>query len=967
MSTVDRMHGVNALPFVSHYKDNENRIPDQDSTTTSNLQNLLDQQDFNKLIDVSREFVLDEGGNSYWFKFCLVNNTAGDQNLVLATSPAVLAEIDFYPKNSELAVFRTGNSKPQNTRDIHSPQFHFNIYLEAGDTQEFYLRVKSRSRVYLTASVWSQPEYLVEKDRVEGLEGLYVGIFLGLMLYSVLLFVWVREPTSLLYMFWSASLLGLFVAVDGRVLQYLLPNDPELAYSFVVILYPLNAILAALFARQFIRLKNYRLLDKAGIGLLSVSILILVVAYLNGYELYIRLCALLALLVVLYFGVITPLYGLIAKRSIFSKYLLVAQLPLMLCIVDRAAFTTGVSTEYLIPFTPKVGLVVSMILMALSNGLLSYREKDEAQRLALEQLKVSNQLKSNYNDDLEAEVENKAGEIRRINSELEQQAVKLLELDDVKSTFFANISHEFRTPLTLIQGPLTGLIEKEGFPDKGIIRGAVKQSKSLQQMVDQLLMLSRFDGESLSLKASRMNVSDVVNTITSQFFSLADSKKIELEFQSKAPKVYAYIDLEKLHVMVNNLISNALKFTPAEGRVIVEVSSSADASIEESENVTDEYVEIRVIDTGEGIPSEELEHVFDRYFQSQTSALVGSGTGTGIGLALVKELTLLHAGEVEVSSIDQSSVGNSETGSGTVFCIRLPIGSAHLRSSEIVDEQQSLVVDDVNPIAVEQHQDDEAIEVLNTDKSGSRPKILVVDDNDDMRTYIRGLLTQDYDVREAIDGIDAENAVKKSLPDLIVTDLMMPKRDGLEFVEELKKNGEFAKIPVIMLTARASLDDRLAGLLGAVDDYLTKPFDARELKARINNLLKKHAQFQAFYQTELLDKGKPEGNVDADDSYISKVRAVVDEHLGDSSFGVNELAEALHVSRATLRRRLAEKANFTPSEFVRHCRLEKARQLSLEGKVGSVKELAISVGFSQASYFSRLYLKTFNTPPLLKN
>ncbi len=979
MPVVENMQGANLLYFGFHYQDNQNQFSASDLVYSKNFDAFFERNNFNRMADLSGEYVLGESGVSHWLRFCLSNTTNIVQNLVLAAAPAVLAEIDFYPQKKGLKAFQTGNRKPFSSRDINSPQYHFNVQLQAGETQDFYLRVKSRSKAYIRASISSEPEYLIAKDGRESLDGLYVGVLLGLMLYTMLLYIWVRDPLSLLYMIWCSSIIVLFAAVDGRILQYVLPDNPERAYSFIIISYPLCVLVSAFFARQFIRLKEFPLLDKVGHAIIAVCVVVIAVAYPKGHVVYFKACAMSGFLVVVYFGVIAPFYGMVSRRSTHSKYLLMAQLPLVVCIIDRTLFTMAVSSEYVIPYTPKVGLGATMVLMALCNGLITYREKYQAQDIAIEQLEISNSLKSNFNNELQVEVEQKTTQIRKINAELEQQKQKLIKLDEVKSTFFANISHEFRTPITLIQGPLSDLLANERYPEKSstpsVINSAIRQSKSLQAMVDQLLMLSKFDGDSLSLRASKINVSDAVNLITTQFYSFAESKKIKLSFQSEAPEVSAYIDIEKLQVMLNNLLSNAFKFTPASGRVVVDVSSAADRSMLEGERSTDEYVEIRVTDTGHGIPDDELDYVFDRFFQSRSSALNGSGIGTGIGLTLVKEFAMLHGGYVEVAhrrrtvpiSRDQNQ-GIDQNKKGTVFCIRLPLGKAHLSDNEIIvnGDIAPLIGEESSQIGIEQSENQPKAEVISP--KGDRPTVLVVDDNDDMRAYICGHLLSDYRVIEAQDGVEAEAVANKQLPDLIITDLMMPKRDGLAFVESLKtsENNKLANTPVIMLTAKASLDDRLSGLLAAVDDYLTKPFDARELKLRVSNLLKKNAQFHAFYSAgEPIAADNLKESIQSDkDQFIGKARSIVDQYLANPAFGVNELAEHLHVSRATLARRLSEKGNFTPSEFIRHCRLDKARQLSEQGSVRSVKELAGAVGFSQAGYFSRLYQKTFNTAPI---
>ena len=394
----------------------------------------------------------------------------------------------------------------------------------------------------------------------------------------------------------------------------------------------------------------------------------------------------------------------------------------------------------------------------------------------------------------------------------------------------------------------------------------------------------------------------------------------------------------------------------------VQINDTSSQAVDTEQLTTDNHIEVRVIDTGHGIPSHELSHVFDRYFQSSTSASTNSGQGNGIGLSLVKELVELHGGTITVQSTHHSQA-NDLGMSGTVFSAYFPLGKAHLNPNEITDHSVNEFHDDEWA-----HLDDDLEEPVRT-ISDQKIKLLIVDDNVDMRHYLNSLLENDYQIAQASDGIEGEKVAKEFKPDLIITDLMMPGRDGIEFAKALKTDSVLKSIPVIMLSARTSINDRLAGLLAPVDDYMAKPFDARELKVRILNLLRKHKQFSAFYHQEFdtedqNDKSVKIGSADKnEDEFITKARKVAEQNLADPLFGVNELAEELHISRATRGRRLVQMSEFTPSEFLRHCRLEMARQLVAQGQVSSVKELSSAVGFSQSSYFSRLYQKTFNSPP----
>ena len=960
--------GDNVLSYLYQYSAPHDRVSKpklieghiSDQANQNAFFKQMQSLDFAAVSESGQELVLGDNKASHWLRLCITNQANRTKQLVLKVEPAITAEVDFYPEKLASKSFQTGNAHPMSTRDIYSATFDFNIELDAGETQQFYLRIKSRTKAYIRASLLDRSEYLIEKDKNETLDGLFFGVFLGLILYTILLFVSARQSSSLLYILWCFSVLSMFTSIDGRVLQYLLPTKPILAYQTVVVFYPLSVLISAAFTREFINLKSYPRLDLIAKSIAVLFITSLLVAYQFSYAIYFKTCAFYALIVILYLGIICPIYSLVAKHSDLNKELnkelsklyLIALSPLILTTIDRAIFALGITREYLVPYTPKVGLIIGMVLMAYFLGLKTHKEKNRAKKIALQK---------------------------------ELEAKKLSEIDQVKSEFFANISHEFRTPLTLIQGPLNDLLQQHGLQDKNtvdkdIIKGAIKQSKNLQTLVDQLLMLSKSDENSLSLKTSNMNVSDALSFITSQFSSLAESKQITLQFNTKAPDVYAYLDLEKLRVMLNNLLSNALKFTDKGGQVVVDVSTTCEQASADTEQTTDEYVVIKVSDTGHGIPEDELGYVFDRFYQSSSSAAAGSGSGTGIGLALVKKLALLHGGGVEVEQATAISNTSSSPVSGSIFSLRIPLGSEHLNPNEIIlsneDVHNHTSADATHSTWLSTKPSTTPdVDLANADNqqvNSMSTTVLVVDDNKDMRTYIGQILAPHYQIKEAADGFEAEQQVKAQAPDLIITDLMMPKRNGIEFVESLKNNLSFDKIPVIMLTARAGIEDRLDGLIAAVDDYMTKPFDARELKIRVENLLKKHAQFKAFYDLDAasIDSLNTKNGVDTkegdESESISKIRSVIEDNISDTSFGVNELADKLHISRATLRRRLLEETKFTPSEFLRHCRLEIARQLSNQGQVSSIKELAASVGFSQASYFSRLYQKTFNTVPMVK-
>jgi len=968
--TSSTINGAQLLPHLYHHSDSSGAIKIPELNAGHELTQTIRGFQFTLLGSSDESVVLDTIHPDQWFLFCLRNPSKQRHDLVLTLAPATLSEIDFYPQKSGLPSFQTGSTKSISTRDVPNAGYGFKISLAPEEQQRFYLRVNASDNPFyrrtditknpfFLATVWDRDSYDIDNNRSENTFGIIVGVLIALVIYNLLLFISTRQLTSLLYIASISSVFIVLSSLNGRLVEFTPASYPLVSSLVIVIFYPLSLILATLFLKEFIKLKKYPTLNFVGNVIIALSILILIASYSYKRAIFTQIWDMVAIFITLYFGVFVSIYTFIKDRLIVAKYVLITLAPLILSLVDRALFGFGVTDQYYIPFKIVTAAGFALILFSYLMGLIAYREKQAVQRSALKHLNLSNTLKSNYNKQLEEELEQKTADIRLMNTDLEQKANKLLQLDESKSRFFANISHEFRTPLTLIEGPLTMLLQQKNFSEKRTIEGVLRNSNSLKNLIDQVLLLSELDEKSLDLKVSEINVVQVVSEFSAQFSSLAEQKKIRLTCDADRSIINAYVDHEKLQTIINNLLSNAIKFTEESGGITIEVSSTVPSGESTKEYSRDEYVKIVVSDTGHGIPQSELPFVFDRYFQSDSSELSKSGIGTGIGLALVKELVELHAGEVSVESICEQQ--NDEVPSGTSFCVTLPLGRAHLSDNEIVQNvtlEKQLPNTTIPLSAYELHSPN----VLVSSKE-SQATVLIVDDNDDMRRYIQNLLEDDYHVLTAQDGLLAEEAMKKQAPDLIVTDLMMPNRNGLEFVEAIKSKPEFANIPVIMLTARAGLHDRLKGLMAAVDDYLVKPFNGLELKIRVHNLLNKQAQFSAFYQNQ----GSPPDddsrieNSNSTETYIDKIKTIVDERLNEADFGVSELAKALHVSEATLRRRLAEHVSFTPAAFIRHCRLEQARKLLWRGKVRSVAELAHAVGFSKPSYFSRLYQRTFNT------
>jgi len=526
---------------------------------------------------------------------------------------------------------------------------------------------------------------------------------------------------------------------------------------------------------------------------------------------------------------------------------------------------------------------------------------------------------------------------------LEQEhAKKLEEVDKIKSNFYANISHEFRTPLMLILGPLEKLMSKvkdeDGQKQAGLIKG---NAKRLLTLINQLLDLSRLEAGKLKLNASLGNIAQFVKGLVMEFESIAERKDISLKVLIEKDDIEAYFDKEKLEKIVTNLLSNAFKFTPSGGRITVKLS-------ETSTN----QVEIIVRDSGIGIPKSELTKIFDRFYQVDGSH-TREHEGTGIGLALTKELVELHKGNIFVDSVE---------GHWTEVKLNFPLGREHLTDDEIIDtaDFEMRKIENVEEFA---KSDSEAEDLLNENLI-DKTIVLVVEDNVDVREYIKDALKEHYHIEEAANGEQGLRKAEKFIPDLIVSDIMMPKMDGYELTRQLRQNDKTSHIPIILLTAKSDKDSKLQGLGLGADDYLIKPFDSDELLARIKNLIETRRMLQEKFGagTAVLEKSEKAKLSYIDEQFMNRIMVVIDEHLAEEEFSIEEFGKDVGMSRSQIHRKLKALTGKSTSLYLRTVRLAKAKQM-IEEKKGTISEISYQVGFSSPAYFSRCFKEEFGHVP----
>ena len=549
------------------------------------------------------------------------------------------------------------------------------------------------------------------------------------------------------------------------------------------------------------------------------------------------------------------------------------------------------------------------------------------------------------------------------------QTEKLEELDRMKSQFFANISHEFRTPLTLILGPLEKLRTQISVGAKKDLDMMQRNARRLQNLINQLLSLSKLESGKMKLQAQEVNIVSLVNRYVQSFESLAKQKNIKFKFSSSEENIQLFVDKDKIEKILYNLLSNAFKFTGEGGRIEVNITPPgppcfAPLKLRESEEGGMKGgVNISISDTGHGIPQEKLEHIFDRFYQVDDN-YTKDQEGTGIGLALTKELVELHHGTITV---------DSTLGRGTTFTVFLPLGKEHLKPEEVIEPAvrrdsygESVKPDDWDdpPDQITEIYDQVATKDDDIEKDETKPLLLMVEDNDDLRSYIRSYLAQDYRIIEAIDGeMGLDKAIEK-IPDLIISDVMMPKMDGMQLCRKLKTDERTSHIPIILLTAKAGMEDKLEGLETGADDFLTKPFDPDELLVRIRNLIQQRRKLKEIILKNIgsVNQLSNSGITSMDQTFLKKAVEVVEKYISDAEFTVELFGKEMAMSRVQLHRKLTALVEQPAGDFIRTIRLNKAATL-LKEKSGNIAEIAYGVGFSNPSYFSECFRKQFGKLP----
>jgi len=859
--------------------------------------------------------------NVFWFRFRVDNQSKFNQNnWYFLWSDGLSDNVDIYiPQQDGTFQCLKGGLLASAQEKVYTGLFP--IYqagrLPQQKIQTYYVRLKSSESINAQLTLMTHQAYIDTMPGILAMVWLVIGIQLLRVLYNIILARYIRNTSFRWYTFHTVivtiSVMGSFGVVGN-----LFAENPKVAGFLNATFYELMPATYTLFIYSLLNAKkNFPRLRWVFFLIIAGSVLQMG-AYAFIPKMYLLIFNNYLFLFTEAFLISMCFYAFVKGISINGYLLIPCFLTLVPFIFLNLRALGYINYDWIYPM---IYLTNFLEILALSLVLGKIIQATEQERLSTQ--------KALYEEKMEAE--------------------KLHELDAVKTRFFTNISHEFRTPLTLLVGPVADLRKK--YPAEKIIVAMERNINRLQTLINQLLDLSKLEAKQLKVETDESDIAVFMQQLLASYESLAQNRKIFFHYSQNYASFRASFDADKVEKILTNLLSNAFKFTPVNGRIVVSI------------DYTTNSVTLQVRDYGIGMEAERLPRIFDRFYQVQTDNQ-RNYEGTGIGLALVKELVEVLNGQISVES---------EVGKGTTFVVVLPLESASVglrqpKENVIVPHSGAgmfFSATDSHEAILANGDEDSSAFIDGLVNDSGRPILLIVEDNPDLRAYVRSIFEPRYQIVEAVDGEDGLTKAFEHVPDAVVCDLMMPRLDGLAFCQLLKTDVRTNHIPVVMLTAKATLDDRLEGLKFGADDYLSKPFNRDELEIRLQNLLTQRQTLRLKYLQQMLGISPIPAEavvLSIDERFLEKARAVVEEHLGDSRFDVEQFCKEMSMSRTHLHRKLKALTESSTTEFIRKIRLQRAGLL-LRQRVGTVSEIAYQVGFESLPYFSKSFQEQFGVSP----
>lgn len=841
--------------------------------------------------------------HTFWLKVLIENQSQIQKDWVFSWENAMVENIFFYipQPNGTFKEIKDGCLvyKPQNRFVENTVNVPFSTFDNKAHT--FYVKIQSKRGHKASLVLYPKTDYEISNFNAQKRSVFVSGLLILRGVYLLLLAIFViKDKTfrrySMLTIFRSLGFWG-FLGIFGAMFTKNTTWAMHLNQQF----YYLMPLCFAIILPSFLEIHRFPNYVRILLKIIPVLCIIFCVNIFFFYQWYWLKLATILLVFNNLFIVLLYIVSFIKKYKVEWAY----SVPLLLGICSNIHYPARLLGMSDFPGSTQIsyGLFVSEILffgLFLGRIIRAY-EKNK--------IKTASELIFN-----------------------QEQSTKLQALDIAKTNFFANISHEFRTPLTLILAPTQDLIKEN--PTKTVYQIIHRNASRLLELTNQLLDLSKLDAGQLKVELEETELTKYFRTLLSSFTSLAASKEITFEFNQNKAMVFGKIDKDKIEKIIINVLSNAFKFTKTGGIVSININYNKNLLIE-------------IHDSGIGISKDNLKNIFSRFYQIDDNNN-RKYEGTGIGLALVLELVNVLKGTINVESIENK---------GTSFFINLPI--TFMRSLDETQQKPTL----------EPSIQQTMREIFPADKiqehsfSPNDNVLLVVDDNEDIRSYIRTIFEHEYKIIEAVNGIDGLLKANKTIPNLIISDLMMPEMDGFEFCKILKSEEKTSHIPVVMLTAKANLESRIEGLELGADDYLLKPFNSTEIRVRVKNLIEKQEKLRSFYTQKIIELKPYEVKVNSkEEIFLRKAMIIIEQNFANNQFSVEQFSLEMDMSQSQLVRKLKALTNLTGNEFIRDFRLQRAAEL-LEKKAGTISEIAFQVGFENLSYFSKVFQEKFEKLP----
>ena len=856
------------------------------------------------------------GGTTFWGKLVFNNEIEKNslsQEWILSFGTEDISFIDLYAIYTDTTLhLRSGSALPlhlQHMRGHHLPNLNdFLIRLPANESVAIYFRIEDTNH---KINHDFQPVLYTPHHRQQQLFNrkwpaiLIIGAIGIMLFYNLFLLVYLRERVYAYYLFYLFSILvyvyySSFGYLTNSIEQLIFPYHPEWRYFFRLNYYFIGISYLA-FLIAFLDLKQllpfwYKMFN-------SIIILGVLFFAIDAYQLYANSFNLeksnqifaiyLACIFLCATGFTLPLYKTKSHKAPFIILSIAAIImgglaTLINLIVGK--FTT--SNLFLV----ETGMVVEIILF--SAGLAYQQRMQEREKML---------------------------------------ALQFKEIDELKSRFYTNLTHEFRTPLTVILGMTEQLDKKAATPEKKLIEAIQRNGSQMLQLINQMLDLSRLEAKKINLKLIQRDIIPFLKYLMEAFESYAENKNIQLHFLSTVDELQMDYDPQRLQQIIANLLSNSIKFTPNGGNVYLQINISENG----------ESLAVKVKDTGIGISEAQIPLLFERFYKGRIKGS-GDNQSSGIGLSLVRELVNLMNGEITV---------RSKEAEGTEFTLKLPI---HQQAPKVMAE---------TTVSIPPTLAYEDVTAASSLHPTNGPTILIVEDNLDIIQYLKTCLQGDYQLEVARNGIAGLNLAIKKTPDLIISDVMMPQKNGFELCHSLKNDVRTSHIPIILLTAKADMESKLIGLEAGADAYLYKPFSEEELKLRIYKLISMRNHLKKHY-TQLVGVIKAQGSEglvgvapsSKEEQFLGEVKGILQKHYDDPSFKVKQLCSKMNMSYSQFHRKLTALTGYSGNHFIRLFRMQKAIHL-LQDIDCPIYAVAYDCGFSDPEYFSRLFKKEYGVNP----